>query len=85
MKKLMIVLSLVFSTSAFADNQVVSRDELDQQMANFNKKLSEARAVPEMKNGKIVGYRKVSTEDSNYKNLELKQGEVVTLPNTGTN
>jgi hypothetical protein len=58
--KMILILSLTFlSASAFAcgGEEHISQSDIDQQMAEMSKTLTAARASPEMRNGKVVGYR----------------------------
>jgi general secretion pathway protein C len=61
---------------------VVKRAELDAQMANFNTLITQARAVPEMKGGQMVGFRLMQIQPGSfYEKIGLKLGDVITSVN----
>jgi len=65
------------------DNQfVVSRAEINSQMANFNTLITQARAVPEMRGGQMVGFKLVQIQPGSiYEKLGMKMGDVIKAVN----
>lgn len=58
---------------------VVSETELNKQLENLPKLLSQARAVPYFRNGKSIGMRLFALQrDSMYAKLGLKNGDILT-------
>ena len=56
----------------------VNRDELDQELSNLPRLLSQARAVPYFRNGQSVGMRLFAIrKDSMYDKLGLKNGDIL--------
>ncbi len=61
---------------------VVKRSELDAQMANFNTLITQARAVPEMEGGQMVGFRLMQIQPGSfYEKIGLKLGDIITSVN----
>ena len=61
---------------------VVKRAELDAQMANFNTLITQARAVPEMQGGQMVGFRLMQIQPGSfYEKIGLKLGDIITSVN----
>jgi type II secretion system protein C len=57
---------------------VIGRQEIDSQMANFNALLTQARAVPEMRGGQMVGFRLTQiVPNSFYQKAGFKDGDVI--------
>ncbi len=57
---------------------VIGRQEIDTQMANFNALLTQARAVPEMRGGQMVGFRLTQiVPNSFYQKAGFKDGDVI--------
>jgi type II secretion system protein C len=58
---------------------VVKRAEIDSQMANFNSLITQARAVPEMQGGEMVGFRLMQIQPGSfYEKIGLKVGDIIT-------
>ncbi len=61
---------------------IVKRAELDTQMANFNTLITQARAVPEMKGGQMIGFRLMQIQPGSfYEKIGLKLGDIITSVN----
>ncbi len=61
---------------------VVKRAELDAQMANFNTLITQARAVPEMVGGQMVGFRLMQIQPGSfYSKIGLKEQDVINSVN----
>ena len=61
---------------------VVKRAELDSQIANFNTLITQARAVPEMQGGQMVGFRLMQIQPGSfYEKIGLKLNDVITSVN----
>ena len=61
---------------------VVKRGELDAQMANFNTLITQARAVPEMVGGQMVGFRLMQIQPGSfYEKIGLKLNDVINSVN----
>jgi len=61
---------------------VVKRAEVDAQMANFNTLITQARAVPEMVGGQMVGFRLMQIQPGSfYTKIGLKEGDVINSVN----
>lgn len=61
---------------------VVKRAELDAQMANFNTLITQARAVPEMQGGQMIGFRLMQIQPGSfYEKIGLKLGDIITSVN----
>lgn len=61
---------------------VVKRAEIDAQMANFNTLITQARAVPEMQGGQMVGFRLMQIQPGSfYEKIGLKLGDIITSVN----
>ncbi len=57
---------------------VIGRQEIDSQMANFNALLTQARAVPELRGGQMVGFRLTQiVPNSFYQKAGFKDGDVI--------
>ena len=65
------------------DNKfVVSRAEIDAQTANFNVLITQARAVPEMRGGQMVGFRITQiVPNSFYSKIGLKDNDILKAVN----
>ncbi len=60
----------------------VSRSEIDSQMANFNTLITQARAVPEMRGGAMIGFKLMQiVPNSFYTKIGLKENDVITAIN----
>lgn len=60
----------------------ISRKEIDTQMANFNVLITQARAVPEMRGGQMVGFRLMQiVPNSFYSKVGLKENDIITAIN----
>jgi general secretion pathway protein C len=58
---------------------VVKRAEIESQMANFNALITQARAVPEMQGGEMVGFRLMQIQPGSfYEKIGLKVGDIIT-------
>lgn len=54
---------------------VVSREEINSQMANFNTLITQARAIPDMCGGQMVGFKLVQVQPGSfYEKIGLKAG-----------
>ena len=61
---------------------VVKRAEIDSQMSNFNALITQARAVPEMQGGEMVGFRLMQIQPGSfYEKIGLKLGDIITSVN----
>jgi general secretion pathway protein C len=61
---------------------VVSRSEIDSQMANFNTLITQARAIPEMRGGQMVGFKLVQIQPGSfYEKIGMKTGDVIKAVN----
>ena len=61
---------------------VLKRAEIDAQMANFNTLITQARAVPEMQGGQMVGFRLMQIQPGSfYEKIGLKLGDVINSVN----
>ncbi len=57
---------------------VISRNEIDSQMANFNVLITQARAVPEMRGGQMVGFKLMQiVPNSFYQKAGFKENDVI--------
>jgi general secretion pathway protein C len=57
---------------------VVSRSEIDSQMANFNTLITQARAIPEMRGGQMVGFKLVQIQPGSfYEKIGMKTNDVI--------
>jgi type II secretion system protein C len=57
---------------------VISRSEIDSQMANFNVLITQARAVPEMRGGQMVGFKLTQiVPNSFYQKAGFKENDVI--------
>lgn len=77
------------STSAYAkpaagiqqvdENKVViSRSEIDSQMANFNVLITQARALPEMRGGQMIGFKLTQiVPGSFYQKAGFTEGDII--------
>lgn len=76
-----IVLVVFLSMTVFAyenKNEEVNNCE---QYENPEECLNKNQSVPYIKNGKIQGFKKIQNNpDSVYEKLQIKPGEVVTMP-----
>jgi type II secretion system protein C len=65
--------------SQVEDNKfVISRNEIDSQMANFNVLITQARAVPEMRGGQMVGFKLMQiVPNSFYQKAGFKENDVI--------
>lgn len=70
--------TLLASSHSFAQ-QEASRAEIDQQLADFGTLINEARSVPEMKNGQIVGYKLSKPHAKNEKLDLIETNRITTL------
>jgi type II secretion system protein C len=61
------------------DNRfVVGRQEIDQQMANLNTLLTQARAVPENRGGQMIGFRLMQiVPNSFYQKVGFKENDII--------
>ena len=61
---------------------MVKRAEIDSQIANFNTLITQARAVPEMQGGAMVGFRLMQIQPGSfYEKIGLKQDDVISSVN----
>jgi type II secretion system protein C len=57
---------------------VISRTEIDSQMANFNVLITQARAVPEMRGGQMIGFKLMQiVPNSFYQKAGFKENDVI--------
>jgi type II secretion system protein C len=57
---------------------VISRSEIDSQMANFNVLITQARAVPEMRGGQMVGFKLMQiVPNSFYQKAGFKENDII--------
>lgn len=57
---------------------VVSRAEIDAQLANFNALLTQARALPEQRGGQMVGFRLTEIKPGSfYQKVGLRDGDIL--------
>ena len=60
----------------------IPRAEIEKQMANINQILTQARAIPYMKNGKPGGFRLIQIQPGSiYETLGFKNNDVITAVN----
>ena len=60
----------------------ISRTELDSQFANFNVLITQARAVPEMRGGQMIGFKLMQiVPNSFYSKIGLKENDIITSIN----
>ena len=61
---------------------VLSRNEIDSQMANFNALITQARAVPEMRGGQMIGFKLTQiVPGSFYQKAGFKENDIITSVN----
>jgi type II secretion system protein C len=61
---------------------VISRSEIDSQMANFNVLITQARAVPEMRGGQMVGFKLTQiVPNSFYQKAGFKENDIIKAVN----
>jgi general secretion pathway protein C len=60
---------------------VVKRQEIDQQLGNFNSLLTQALAKPEMRGGQMVGFRITQIQPGSFFSKILKENDVLTAVN----
>lgn len=57
---------------------VISRSEIDSQMANFNVLITQARAVPEMRGGQMIGFKLMQiVPNSFYQKAGFKENDII--------
>lgn len=57
---------------------VVSRAEIDSQLANFNALLTQARALPEQRGGQMIGFRLTEIKPGSfYQKVGLRDGDIL--------
>jgi type II secretion system protein C len=57
---------------------VVSRQEIDAQLANFNALLTQARALPEQRGGQMIGFRLTEIKPGSfYQKVGLRDGDIL--------
>ncbi len=57
---------------------VVSRQEIDSQLANFNALLTQARALPEQRGGQMIGFRLSEIKPGSfYQKVGLRDGDIL--------
>lgn len=57
---------------------VISRSEIDSQMSNFNVLITQARAVPEMRGGQMVGFKLTQiVPNSFYQKAGFKENDII--------
>lgn len=79
----MIAVCCFFWSVCFAENidkkYTISRDEIDQQFSDFDKEIKEGKAIPTIRNGKIVGYtgrpKPTANKHSVLDNMQLVPSE----------
>ena len=60
----------------------LSRSEIDSQMANFNVLITQARALPEMRGGQMIGFKLTQiVKGSFYDKAGFKDGDIITNVN----
>jgi type II secretion system protein C len=60
----------------------LSRSEIDSQMANFNVLITQARAIPEMRGGQMVGFKLTQiVPGSFYQKAGFKENDIITSVN----
>ena len=65
------------------DNKfTLSRSEIDSQLANFNVLITQARAIPEMRGGQMVGFKLTQiVPGSFYQKAGFKENDIITSVN----
>ena len=65
------------------ENQfTLSRSEIDSQMANFNVLITQARAIPEMRGGQMIGFKLTQiVPGSFYQKAGFKENDIITSVN----
>ena len=79
--KITLISIMLSSISAFA---ATTAEETDAALQNMSKVLTEARMVPHVENGEFIENRPQDAipADGTMKELTIKQGEVLTAPDT---
>ena len=61
---------------------VVKRSELDSQMSNYNALMTQARAVPDLDGGQMVGFKLMQIQPGSfYEKIGLKVGDTISAVN----